>query len=175
MTELAKARLEFCTPKRYNKGRYPNLGEPLPKPPGTQGAIVFSNRFTIFIGLLVFCAGCTPTVEEVVDSRSLPELAESVAAECEEFNFLLTEDAGTESYQACVSRIKATLDSVTDSLPNSGLDDARAEKLAAAVEDAKAAYETFATTVNNNSSPSQMAKANSKFREKSKAISEIFK
>ena len=133
------------------------------------------NRFAIFFILLVFSIGCTPTVVEEAPAPTLPELAKSLIEYSDEFDFLLSDGAGNESCEACVNTIKDTLGSLSESLPDSGLDDARAAKLSAAIDGAKTAYEPFATAVKSNSSASKMSKANKMFRQKSKVISDFFK
>jgi len=137
---------------------------------------VLKGSVAVCFGLLAFCVGCAPTndASERVESRPPAELVESLIAGSKEFNFLLSEDAGTDSYHACVGDIKGLVDSLSESLAGSGVDQAEAEKLAKGVEQVKVAYESFASAVKANGSGAQMAKANAAFNKKLKTVAKLF-
>lgn len=128
------------------------------------------------LGLLAFCIGCAPAndVSESDKSLSTTELVDSLIAGSKEFNFLLSEDAGNDSYQGCVDDIKGLVDSLSESLAGSGVDQSQAEKLAKAVEEVKVSYESFASAVKSNGSGAQMAKANAAFNKKLKTVAKLF-
>lgn len=132
------------------------------------------SSIAVLLGSFVFCVGCGPApVEKAEDSRSLSELAQSAMAQSKELKFLLSEEAGSESYADCVDQIKVTLNAMSDSLATAGSEQAGAKPLADAVEAAKAAHDSLASAAKSSSSAAQISKANLKFHKKLKAISKL--
>ena len=137
---------------------------------------MLKGSIAIFLGLMAFCVGCGQEAStEVEVSRSPAELVDEAIAGSKEFNFLLSEDAGSESFKECADQIKATLDSLSESLGSSGLEQTKADQLSAAVEKVTAAYDKFAGAVTSNAPAAKMSKANSAFHKELKAISNLFR